>query len=430
VNEVADALFASGHYGQAIFEAYKLVEKVVKDKTGSDKIGKALMAETFNPKAPRIKLNELKSQTDQDEQEGFMHLFMGGMQGIRNPKGHSLSKETNRLRTIEYLALASLLVKRVEAGQLVPPHEPEPKDGTADLSKDGRPIAGPAHETNRGRFPLDSSKTLAEIGIAQAREKQRLENQQKWQDLYREHSKMIGKTIFEGWKNNSGVLASWNYQLGQFTSSDPREADMDYVHQAKSHLQQGYPSIWESYKQFLAKSEETRNSARTWVQSFEALVKEKIESSCSGIEVLQGGASHPYPARASYLRTILGVVFFQIQLQRSGRPYGVFNIGDLTTDIAGEGDLIMRRTVKNLSFGGESLGHGEMMDMQKLQQCVKDLMSDKLAQEYVRQCDVLQEQLKDFSGSLDKEVRNILSRVLAGEQLKGSCDLCPANPAL
>ena len=88
----------------------------------------------------------------------------------------------------------------------------------------------------------------------------------------------------------------------------------------------------------------------------------------------------------------------------------------------------MRQTVKYLSFAGESLGHGELTDMQRLQQCVQDLMSDKLIQEYVRHYDLLQGQLKEYAGKLDKEVRTIQSRVIAGEQLKGSCDLCPTKP--
>lgn len=117
------SLFESGHYAQAIFEAFKAVNNFIKQKTGLNLDGKQLMAKAFNEKGPVIKLNELKTQSDRDEQEGFKFLFMGAMVGIRNPKAHDDVVQTDPYRTLEYLGFASLLMKRAEEGKVKRPRK-------------------------------------------------------------------------------------------------------------------------------------------------------------------------------------------------------------------------------------------------------------------------------------------------------------------
>lgn len=113
------SLFRNGHYASAILEAYKAVNNFVKEKTNLALDGKALMSKVFNEEAPIIKLNELLTQSELDEQEGFKFLFMGAMVGIRNPKAHDNIVQTDPYRTLEYLSLASLLMKRIEEGKVV-----------------------------------------------------------------------------------------------------------------------------------------------------------------------------------------------------------------------------------------------------------------------------------------------------------------------
>lgn len=113
---VGKSLFETRHYAQAIFEAFKAVNNFAKERANSDLDGKQLMAQAFDEKNPTICLNEGKTQSDKDEQEGFKFLFMGAMVGIRNPKAHDNVSQTDPHKTLEYLALASLLMKRIEDG--------------------------------------------------------------------------------------------------------------------------------------------------------------------------------------------------------------------------------------------------------------------------------------------------------------------------
>jgi len=115
------SLFETGHYAQAIFEAFKAVNNFVKERADIFSLdGKKLMGEVFNEKGPIIKLNQGRMQSDRDEQEGFKFLFMGAMVGIRNPKAHDDVVQTDPYRTLEYLGFASLLMKRIEEGEITP----------------------------------------------------------------------------------------------------------------------------------------------------------------------------------------------------------------------------------------------------------------------------------------------------------------------
>jgi len=115
ISEVSEKLFVDGHYAQAIFEAFKTVNNAVKKKSGlSNRDGQSLMASAFSGDPPPLVLNSLQTQSEKDEQEGFKFLFMGAMVGIRNPKAHDHVKQTDPIRTLYYLAFASLLMMRID----------------------------------------------------------------------------------------------------------------------------------------------------------------------------------------------------------------------------------------------------------------------------------------------------------------------------
>jgi uncharacterized protein (TIGR02391 family) len=110
---VASDLFTDGHYSQAIFEAFKALEGRVRDQSGLEMSGRPLMTQAFADAGP-ITVAVEKGQSGTDEQEGFRFIFMGVIQGIRNPKGHELVSQTDAQRTLEYLAIASVLFRRLD----------------------------------------------------------------------------------------------------------------------------------------------------------------------------------------------------------------------------------------------------------------------------------------------------------------------------
>jgi uncharacterized protein (TIGR02391 family) len=109
-------LFDDGHWEQAVFEAFKYIETEVKRISGvRGKTGNALMMEVFNEGSPLIALNSLSSDSESDEQKGFKFIFAGAVTGIRNPRGHEVDIGDTPDEALDYLALASLLLRRLDA---------------------------------------------------------------------------------------------------------------------------------------------------------------------------------------------------------------------------------------------------------------------------------------------------------------------------
>jgi uncharacterized protein (TIGR02391 family) len=82
--------------------------------------GAPLVRTVFSKNNPILAFNDLADQTDQDQQEGLMHLFEGAVLGIRNPGGHSFPEGTEQ-RAIEYISLLSLLAYLVQEAKKRPP---------------------------------------------------------------------------------------------------------------------------------------------------------------------------------------------------------------------------------------------------------------------------------------------------------------------
>lgn len=75
------------------------------------------------------------ARAGRNEQEGYMHLFAGAMQGIRNPKAHD-NIHTSASRAVHHLYLASLLTSKAKD------RDSRLFQKTVDLSGDGPGTAG------------------------------------------------------------------------------------------------------------------------------------------------------------------------------------------------------------------------------------------------------------------------------------------------
>jgi uncharacterized protein (TIGR02391 family) len=108
-------LFDDGHWEQSIFEAFKFIEKEVKRISGvRGKTGYGLMMDAFNENGPKVQLNGLATESEIDEQKGFKFIFTGAAAGIRNPRGHEVDIGDTPDEAMDYLALASLLLRRLD----------------------------------------------------------------------------------------------------------------------------------------------------------------------------------------------------------------------------------------------------------------------------------------------------------------------------
>lgn len=114
VIQASGQLFADGHFSEAVSKAFVSVEVRVRGLIGSDQSGTKLMDEAFGGKDPKLFIALHQGRSGQDEQAGFHALFRGAMLGIRNPGAHELASEQDPQEALEYLALASLLHRKLD----------------------------------------------------------------------------------------------------------------------------------------------------------------------------------------------------------------------------------------------------------------------------------------------------------------------------
>lgn len=109
-------LYANGHYVQAVEEACKFLDNLVKRRSGnSNQTGAGLMRTVFSPKKPVLKLNSLGTQSEKDEQQGYMDLFAGAMSGIRNPRAHEHEWADTEGTALCLLGFVNHLVEKVRS---------------------------------------------------------------------------------------------------------------------------------------------------------------------------------------------------------------------------------------------------------------------------------------------------------------------------
>jgi len=110
-------LYSDGHNARAVEEACKCLNNAVKSKSGTDLDGVQLMQTVFSEKNPTLKINQLKSKSDRDEQAGYMMIFAGCILGVRNPRAHEHELWDSPDVALELLVLVNHLMRTVEGAK-------------------------------------------------------------------------------------------------------------------------------------------------------------------------------------------------------------------------------------------------------------------------------------------------------------------------
>lgn len=117
--ESAYQLYKDGHFREAVLNSITAVYDFIRMCTGSEKDGDRLIGQVMSPISPSLILSELDTESGQNDQKGFMQIFKGAYQGIRNPKAHSLTHDLTEIKAAQYLIFASLLARRIEEAKVV-----------------------------------------------------------------------------------------------------------------------------------------------------------------------------------------------------------------------------------------------------------------------------------------------------------------------
>lgn len=103
------------NYFHAIFEATKGLAQRMRQMTGVDADGAALVDRVFSVDLPLLAFNTLQTDTERSRHKGFAMLFKGCITAVRNPLAHEpkvfWQDEDN---AADYLTLVSLLHRKLD----------------------------------------------------------------------------------------------------------------------------------------------------------------------------------------------------------------------------------------------------------------------------------------------------------------------------
>lgn len=80
--------YESESYSEAILDAIYYLNNLIRNKTGLKSDGTNLIGQAFGGEKPKIKVNDLQTESDWNVQKGLLLTMKGIMRAIRNPRSH------------------------------------------------------------------------------------------------------------------------------------------------------------------------------------------------------------------------------------------------------------------------------------------------------------------------------------------------------
>ena len=103
------------NYFHAVLEATKGLAQRIREMSGADGDGAALVEKAFSGDAPLLPLNSLRTQTEKSQQKGFALLLKGCFVAVRNPLAHEPKiLWDGEDDAADYLSLVSLLHRKLD----------------------------------------------------------------------------------------------------------------------------------------------------------------------------------------------------------------------------------------------------------------------------------------------------------------------------
>jgi uncharacterized protein (TIGR02391 family) len=110
--------YCDGDFREAVLNSIVAIFDYIRWRTKLGTDGGALIDTVFSPNNPHLIMSDLDSESGQNDQKGFMQIYKGAFQGIRNPKAHSLEHDLTEEKAAQYLIFASLLARRIEEAKV------------------------------------------------------------------------------------------------------------------------------------------------------------------------------------------------------------------------------------------------------------------------------------------------------------------------
>lgn len=86
--EAVRANYEKRNFTGAILDAFYFLSELLRNKSGTEGDGASLIGQALGGAAPKIKLNRLQTESEQNVQRGMEQLLRGLYQFVRNPRSH------------------------------------------------------------------------------------------------------------------------------------------------------------------------------------------------------------------------------------------------------------------------------------------------------------------------------------------------------
>jgi uncharacterized protein (TIGR02391 family) len=88
--------YDSGNYSHAVLEAMHHLTTVLRERSGAEGDGVALVGQALGGDAPKLLINGFQSETDRNVQRGIEQVLRGIYLSIRNPRSHEQMTDTQQ----------------------------------------------------------------------------------------------------------------------------------------------------------------------------------------------------------------------------------------------------------------------------------------------------------------------------------------------
>ena len=104
--------YTSENYRYAILDSIQFIGDTIRDKSGLNQDGQNLIGRAFGGKNPIMKLNKLRTESENNIQLGTSNILKGIYQAYRNPRSHSKIEDTEE-ETFEIIIFINHLYKKM-----------------------------------------------------------------------------------------------------------------------------------------------------------------------------------------------------------------------------------------------------------------------------------------------------------------------------
>ena len=80
--------YETENYSHAVLDAIHYLSEILREKSGVDGDGAALVGQALGGNSPRLRVNKLQTETERNVQRGLEDILRGLYRGIRNPRSH------------------------------------------------------------------------------------------------------------------------------------------------------------------------------------------------------------------------------------------------------------------------------------------------------------------------------------------------------